>query len=117
MESAWSPIVLLGGAVVRLLEKWVKKRIRYMKCGQSELTPENMLLLTPELIVMAKCTLLSFTVIETSHYRVTLFQKGKVISKGGKTTTTNPSRPSMIQPLIEDVYHITILFFKSQTLS
>lgn len=90
MESARSPIVLLSGAVVRLLKKWVKKRIRYMKCGQSALTPENMLLLTPELIVMAKCTLLSFTVIETSLYRVTLFQKGKVIRKGGKNNNKTP---------------------------
>lgn len=42
--------------------------------------------------------LCSVTIIETSPYRVTLFQKGKVISEGGKNNNKNKTKPTKQNP-------------------
>lgn len=54
-----------------------------MKCGQSQLIPENKHG-SSTINFNGQLYMLSFTVIETPHYSTTFFQRRKLISEGWK---------------------------------
>lgn len=62
--------------------KMGREKFKFNKMQPDQLNPENAL--TPKLILIASCILLSLAATETTHYNTILFQKRKVISWSGK---------------------------------